>query len=96
MGVSETSIDCFYGHVVPVLAQPQQIEILAAMDLGRDYSLSEISRATGIEKSTVSARVNSMKSAGLVEHGPARKCSITGITIKPVRKPRGPQLGLPL
>jgi hypothetical protein len=60
---------------------------------GRDISLKEIQRAHrflhgDIELSTVSARVNALVAAKRLERlGTTRKCSISGISIHPVRVP---------
>jgi len=53
----------------------------------RDYSLQELSQATGLAINTVSGRVNELRKAGQLELAPARACKVTGRTIRPVRRP---------
>lgn len=65
-----------------------QQEIMEAIgDYPRDYSLQELSQATGLAINTVSGRVNELRQKGKLEQGPARACRITGRTIRPVRRP---------
>ena len=44
------------------------------------YTNREIAQCLGIEPSTVSARRNELIEKGYIKMGPARKCSITGVT----------------
>jgi len=44
-----------------------------------------INSGKDIDAGTVSARVNSLLTAKLLEPGPRRPCSITGLTVRPVR-----------
>lgn len=53
----------------------------------RDYSLQELSQATGLAINTVSGRVNELRQKGKLELGPSRACKVTGRTIRPVRRP---------
>lgn len=53
-----------------------------------DYSLQELCELTGLPVNIVSGRVNELREElGELERAPARKCRITGRTIKPVRRP---------
>lgn len=61
--------------------------IIKAMKAGRDYSLQELSRLTGIAINAVSGRCNDLKKIGLLAEATCRKCSITGRTVHPVRLP---------
>lgn len=58
--------------------------IIGAMRAGRDYSLQEISRITGIAINAVSGRCNDLKKLGFLNEAASRKCSVTGKTIHPV------------
>lgn len=61
--------------------------ILGAMRAGRDYSLQELSRLTGIAINAISGRCNDLKKLGLLVEAAGRKCSITGRTVHPVCLP---------
>lgn len=61
--------------------------ILNHMKAGRDYSLQELSRLTGIAINAISGRCNDLKKIGLLGEAACRKCSITGRTVHPVRLP---------
>ncbi len=91
---AETSIACYHDHVVRNLASGQYATILSVMRAGRDYSLTELEELTGIRNSTLSARCNEMRAAGRIEQGPKRRCSLTRITITPVRLPVRGQMRL--
>lgn len=72
----------------------QQQTILNHLQHGRDYSLREIQRITGMaDISTVAGRVNDLKKLKIIiespsnEHPIKRHCSITGKLIQPVRLP---------
>lgn len=53
----------------------------------RDYTLKELCAITGLAINTVSGRVNELRTEkGMLEHAPARRCSITGVMVKPVRR----------
>lgn len=59
--------------------------ILSAMALGRNYSLQELSRITGIAINAISGRCNDMKKIGVLVEDTCRKRSITGRSVHPVR-----------
>lgn len=61
--------------------------ILNHMKAGRDYSLQELSRLTGIAINAISGRCNDLKKIGLLVEAACRKCSITGRTVHPVCLP---------
>ncbi len=48
---------------------------------------STIVGLTGLPINVVSGRVNELKSSGYLQHGPTRRCRITGRTIHPVKRP---------
>lgn len=83
--VASTSIDAFYG-VVQDRKQRQYDMILSAMEIGRDYSYNELFDLTGILPSTLSARLNELREKlKVVERGPRRPCSKTGVAVLPHR-----------
>ena len=86
--VQSTSIQAYNSNKADGSTGRQQAEVMAVIAPGRDYSLRELSKLTGIEMSAVSGRVNELKELGLLEH-PAmkRRCAISGRTINPVRLP---------
>lgn len=73
----------FHGSVV----QPQQQKILDVMVSGNTYTIGELARLTGIDKSAVSGRRNAMLADGLLERGEERECSISGRTCETVGLP---------
>lgn len=87
MSVRESSISAYHDlRDTGKLGKQAQI-ILCAMKAGRDYSLQELSRLTGIAINAVSGRCNDMKKLGAIAEANARKCSITGRTVHPVCLP---------
>jgi len=86
--VAQTSIDAFYGRVYPKLAQSQNERVMKVIQPGRDYSLSELmALVPGIDKSSMSRVVNGLRAARRLQEAPARKCTVTGVTIIPSRLP---------
>lgn len=84
--VAQTSIDAYYGRVMPKLATSQNERVMAAIQAGRDYSLCELMRLVpGIDKSSMSRVVNGLRAANRLEPAPDRKCAVSGITITPSR-----------
>ncbi|QNB13460.1 MarR family transcriptional regulator [Paraburkholderia tropica] len=81
----ETAVAAFHEHV-PSISSTQCGVILDAIQPGHDYSMSELVEMTGLQKSSISARLNKMRADGVLEHGPERKCRISGRTINPVRR----------
>jgi hypothetical protein len=91
---AQTSIDCYYGRVVPRLASSQNERVMGVIKPGRDYSLCELMQLVpGIDKSSMSRVVNGLRAANRLQPTDDRKCSVSGITITPSRLPAG-QLGL--
>ncbi len=84
--VRETSIRAFHGHTGKLT---QCERILALIDSGRgSWSIGEVAAALGMEKSTVSARLNSLLHDGLLVERTERKDKISGITVRPVGRPQ--------
>lgn len=83
--IAETSIQSYHEHKASGKVTTSQAAILKVMAHGRDYSLSELSAMTGIEKSSVSGRVNELKADGKLVESRKRACHVTGKTIKAVK-----------
>ena len=85
---AETAIESFHAHRNTGRAQAQQARILRFIgQRGGDWSIGELARAMGMEKSTVSARVNEMvKTRDLVEM-PKRKDRVSNVRVRPVGLP---------
>lgn len=84
--VRETSIKAFHGHGHKLT---QCERILALVDSGRgSWSIGEVAAALGMEKSTVSARINSLLHDKSLVERPERKDKLSGITVRPVGRPQ--------
>lgn len=57
-----------------------------------DWSLQELSRATGVAINAVSGRVNSLKGKTCLEERERRGCNVTGSSIVPVGLPKRPPI----
>lgn len=86
MTVADTSIAAYREHRDTGKVSKQALHILNSMNLGRAYSRRELIAATGLELSSICGRVNELVALGMLEEAPARKCTVTGKTVKPVRK----------
>lgn len=87
--VASTSIEAFHAHTGSGKAGAQRAKLISFIaSRGGDWSIGELARALGMEKSTVSARVNEAlhETHELVECT-KRKDRISGITIRPVGLP---------
>lgn len=85
----ETSIDAFHGHRASGRAPDQRGRIVAFIrEQGGDWSIGELAHAMGLQKSTVSGRVNELlnETRELVEL-PKRKDMVSGIMVRPVGLP---------
>jgi len=91
--VAETSIDSYHALRREGGLTRQQHKVLAVIRPYRDYSLQELVIASGLPVNVISGRVNELKTEKRLEHGPTRKCSITGRTVHPVRLPAEPAQG---
>lgn len=86
--VRESSIECWHSHVLPHLVSTQNTRVMAVIRPGRDYSLTELMQlTTGIDKSSMSRVVNTLRAETKLECAPDRKCSITGRLVTPSRLP---------
>lgn len=84
--VRDTSRQAYAELNATGVTSAKQIEILNVMAYGRDYSLSELGKMTGMEKSSVSGRVHELKEMGKVVESRKRACKVTGKTITAVKK----------
>lgn len=81
-----TSIAAYHG-VVQSFASTQEAAVLAYVERHGESTIGEIAQGLRMEKSTVSARQNSLRKAGELMQGAVRKCRISGINCTPVRLP---------
>lgn len=86
MTVAETSIAAYREHRDSGKLSAQASYILSCMEFGDDYSRRELAYECGLELSSVCGRINELLAVDLVRELPARKCKITGRTVKPVSK----------
>ena len=83
-----TAIDAYHAHHASGKAQAQQSRILDFIESsGGDWSIGEIAHMLGMEKSTVSGRINEMLANGSLVEKPRRKCARSRIKIRPVGLP---------
>lgn len=93
--VSTTSADTYHALRRDGSLTRQQTRIMAVIEHGTDYSGREIARLAGLDTSTVAGRLFDLCESGALETAPVRKCSHSGATVTPVRRPAGPaQRGL--
>lgn len=83
----DTSLEAYFEMHCRGRVQTQAYKILKALEKGRDYSLSEIEKLTGIRINAVSGRANDLKTLGYLKEGERRKCRVTGYEITPVYRP---------
>jgi predicted HTH transcriptional regulator len=79
--VKETSLDAFYDHKKSKKLQAQQLKIVSVMQPEKVYTRRELAQLSGIETSTVSARVNSMIDT-VIEIVGTKKDTTTGKTVE--------------
>ena len=87
--VQPTSIDAIHIHSGSGKSAQQRSHILQFIRArGGDWSIGEIAQATGLQKSTVSGRVNELinDTNELIER-PRRKDRVSGVTVRPVGLP---------
>lgn len=84
--VQDTSIDAFYGHLSKSASQRKRIIAFIEQRRG-NWSIGELAQELGLEKSTVSARLNESLAVGELIEAPKRKDRISGIRVRPVRIP---------
>ena len=87
--VQPTSVAAFRAHTETGKASQQQARILAFIERrGGDWSIGEIAKSLGLEKSTVSARVNELlNDTHELVGAERRKDRISNVTIRPVALP---------
>lgn len=87
--VRDTSIDAYHAHARQGVAAGQREKILDHLEANRrrDWSIGELAQALGMEKSTVSARLNELLAVGELQERPKRKDRISGVTVRPVALP---------
>ncbi len=83
----DTSIDCYHAIHGEGMLSRQQSQIMGCIYAGRDYSLQELVKLTGMPVNVISGRCNELRTARRLEHGATRKCSVTGRNIHPVKLP---------
>jgi DNA-binding MarR family transcriptional regulator len=84
-----TAVAAFHDHSASGKKEAQQLRILAFItNRGGDWSIGELAKAMGMEKSTVSGRVNELlyETKQLIE-ATRRKDRVSGIEIRPVMLP---------
>lgn len=84
---ASTSIENYHEHrrSGALGAQAQAILDFLAKHPNKNWSRSEIERATGIRLSSVCGRINELLKEELITERPERACGVTGKTIRPVR-----------
>jgi len=87
--VQETSINAYHQHKNEgrcVYQRERIIDLIRAH--GGDWSIGEIAKIMGLEKSTVSARVNELLNVTKqLSEKPKRKDRVSGVTVRPVGLP---------
>ena len=89
--VADTSVETYHALQREGGLSRQQGQVMAVIRAGRDYSLQELVKLTGLPVNVISGRCNELRAAKRLEHGPTRKCSLTGRSVHPVRLPTSPQ-----
>lgn len=87
VNAQDTQIESYHAHVDSGKAQAQQDRIYSVMDrLGGDWSIGEMAEYTGLDKSTVSARMFTLREKlHKIEWVTKRKDKVSGVTVKPMR-----------
>ncbi len=80
-----TSIETYHALRDEGTLTRQQKIIVDAIAVGRNFSLQELVKATGLPINTISGRCNDLRHLGVLELGPKRACGVTGRNIAPVR-----------
>lgn len=86
---ADTAIGAFHAHKGSGRAGRQREAIVAFIkSRGGDWSIGELAQALGMEKSTVSARVNeALTETGELTARPKRRDRCSGVLIRPVAIP---------
>lgn len=77
--VAQTSINTYLGEVLWKVAPDQEKLLLKVMELRNDWTNKELANYTGIDASTISARMNDVMKDH-VRETVKRKCGVTGRT----------------
>lgn len=82
MTTRTTSLNAYYGEVLPNIGAKQQsiIELFISTGKDKDYTNSEISQKLGWGINRVTPRVYELRQQGLLEEAQRRSCRITGRT----------------
>lgn len=85
----ETQIDSYHAHVATGGARYQRGRILEHFyAYGGSWSIGELAKGLGMDKSTVSARINELLKSGDLVDLPKRRDLISGVLIRPVALPK--------
>ena len=84
---AQTAIENYHSNVKPNIQTPCRKTILNSMEQGKTYTIGEIAEATGLEKSSVSARRYELLAEGKLLFSASRKCTISDIMCQTVRLP---------
>lgn len=83
-----TSCDSYAAHKASGKAASQHALILAHIERhGGDWSIGELARALGLEKSTISARIWELLNTDTLAATAPRKDRVSGIRVRPVGLP---------
>jgi hypothetical protein len=84
-----TAIDACHAHEAAGLSSHQRAVIVRFIEInGGSWSIGELAGALGMQKSTISARLNEcLNDFGLLVEKPRRKDRLSNITIRPVGLP---------
>jgi predicted transcriptional regulator len=74
-----------YDAIVGVITQEKERAIAEVMKSGRRFTRREISKITGMETSSVSARVNHMIFIGVIEVSGQMRCPITKKMVEAIK-----------
>jgi len=86
---TETQIDAYHSHVATGGARYQRGKILEHFySYGGNWSIGELAKGLGMDKSTVSARINELLKSGDLIDLPKRRDLISGVLIRPVALPK--------
>lgn len=85
--VASTSIATYRSIKRDGTVSVRQAQILAAMKPGRDYTLQELVKLTGLPVNVVSGRCNEMRKDGALAPADKRNCSVTGNRVTTVKLP---------
>ncbi len=85
--VASTSIATYHSIKRDGTVSVRQAQILAAVKPGRDYTLQELVKLTGLPVNVVSGRCNEMRKDGALAPSDKRNCSVTGNRVTTVKLP---------